>query len=75
MSFRFSERPYLKTVDRLWGDGSPVKSIGRFRRTWGLVPELSVFEDLMPSSGLHRHCTHVVPRHTCRENTHAYKLK
>lgn len=29
--------------------------------------------DLIPSAGLHGHCTHVVPKHKGRQNTHTHK--
>jgi hypothetical protein len=31
--------------------------------------------DLIPSTDLFRHCTHVVHSHTCRPYTHTYKTK
>ena len=40
-------------------------------------PQLSVTvapKDPVPSFGLHRHCPHVVHRHTGRQNTHAQNV-
>lgn len=31
-------------------------------------------ENLMPSFGLYGHCTYMVHRHMCRQDTHTYKI-
>lgn len=37
------------------------------------APITRVPRDLMPSSGTHGHCMHVVHRHTCRQNIYTLK--
>jgi hypothetical protein len=34
-----------------------------------------VSENLVPFSGLQEHCTHIVHRHTCRQNIHTDNIK
>lgn len=36
---------------------------------------ISLAEDLMPSSGICMHCTHMVHSHACKQNTHTHKSK
>lgn len=56
--------------------GQLFKTFKTLQKTWNQLPtppETPVQKNPTPSFGHHGHCTNVVYKHTCKQNTHIHK--